>query len=328
MHSGIVFIGVLCLVSFGVQLLPVISVPITGQKVRYAISFSTNNNISFGVFGVCNLETQKCSPVRVGYPLKDSVTEEVPIYQPDIDTISSINLPSGATHLISKLLVVHILAFCFTSLLTVESFIVAIITHINDRNTKKQMKLEMKKAGPLTEDINEEQSLEEEEPLPKKRDITGHLNWMLLFAGLSFLLTLLAFLADLILFIPRLSYLGWIQLLPVLLMTLISSLLCFIKRSILSRRHLEEDYHGNNDMRSRGVHPRWIDDSASDDGFYVYTNGFYEGDDDLEDRFSRRSRSLQDDAHSRSLQDSTPPGAFENDTQSRPTELIELRHMS
>lgn len=320
MHSGIVFIGILCLVSFGIQLLPVISVPITGEKLHYNISFSTNNNITFGVLGVCNLVSHKCSGVSVGYPFKDSITDRVPEYSEDIDSISSINLPSGATHLISKLLVVHILAFFFTSVLTLESIIVALITYVDDKQPKEKLRNALAKVTSRVSDAHspdgDSDPIDMELDAPKKRDITPHLNWMLLMAGLSFLLTLLAFLADLILFIPRLTYLGWIQLLPVSLMTLNASLLCFIKRSILSRRHLEEDYRGNNnDMRSRGVLPPWVDDSASDDGFYVYTNGFYGGDDDdLEDRYSRRQRAS----------DSLPSV---HSVQSEPHELIELRQM-
>ena len=47
------------------------------------------------------------------------------------------------------------------------------------------------------------------------------------------------FLADILLFTPNLSYLGWLQLIPIVLMALVTSMLCFIKRSISSKSSLK-----------------------------------------------------------------------------------------
>ena len=61
-------------------------------------------------------------------------------------------------------------------------------------------------------------------------------------------------------------------------MALVTSMLCFIKRSISSRKFFESEYRYANDdmriMRKTYVDEFW-NDNASDDGFYVYTDGFY-----------------------------------------------------
>lgn len=275
MHSGIIFIGCLSLVSWVVQFLPVISVPITGRLINYELHFSTFNNYTYGVFGVCDISRNVCSHPTIGYPSSDlfyydhmgvSVTDE---------ELAEIGLPSDATRSISKLLVVHIVAFCFTSALMLESILLLVVLYVHDKHPGllllSLLRCHNKNAT--------------EQPIkPRKKDITPYLEWMLLFSLLSFVLTLLAFLADILLFIPRLSFLGWIQLLPILLMALIASLVCFMKRSISSRRHLEEEEaYPANEMRSKnGILPRWADDTGSDDGFYVYTNGFYTANNDTD----------------------------------------------
>lgn len=224
---------------------------------------------------------QKCTKVAIGYLNLSLVETELLLSYLSDGIFSTIALPSGAAHLISKLLVVHVVAFILTGLLTLECLFVLLITHVDSKFPGasiwvlflKEKRRELHKAAA------ENQANNRTDPDMKnaRRSLIGHFSWMLLLSALSFLLTLLAFLADIILFIPRLSFLGWIQLLPIALMALIASLLCFMKRSLASRRHLEEEYRGkNDDMRNNGVTPRWVDDSASDDGFYVFTNGFYE----------------------------------------------------
>lgn len=326
MHTGVVFIGCLCLVCFAIQLLPVISVPLTGASINYNLHFSLYNNITFGVFGVCDIVENKCSKVAIGYPKNtyDDAYQDFNQEPYDEDFFSPVSLPSGATHLISKLLVVHIVAFILTGILTLECIFVMLITHVDKKypgapvwvlfqRTKSKYKVDGESAD----------GAKRQRP---KRNLLGHFSWMLLLSALSFLLTLLAFLADIILFIPRLSFLGWIQLLPIALMALIASLLCFLKRSILSRRHLDEENKGkNDDMRNNGVMPRWIDDSASDDGFYVFTNGFYssgQGPDDEVD--ARRSSSLRQTNTNHSLRNFNTNNSIDSHDVG---ELIELRRM-
>lgn len=266
MHSGIIFIGCMSLVSWVIQFLPVISVPITGPLINYELHFSTFNNYTYGVFGVCDIARNICSEPSIGYPKSDLFYYDSIGVSVDDEQLSDIQLPSDATKSISKLLVVHIVAFCFTSALVLESMILLLALYLHEKHP-----------GTLLWGVLRRKPEVHPTQKPRKKDITSYLEWMLLFSMLSFMLTLLAFLADILLFIPRLSFLGWIQLLPILLMALIASLVCLMKRSISSRRHLEEEEtYPANEMRSKnGILPRWADESASDDGFYVYTNGFY-----------------------------------------------------
>lgn len=267
MHSGIVFIGCLSLISWTIQFLPLISVPITGPLINYGLNFSHYNNYTFGVFGVCDVERDVCSQPAIGYPNTDLFYYVISGETVTDEGFAEIELPSDATHSISKLLVVHVVAFCCTSTLMLECVLLIVVLFLHESCPELQILRLLKKHNAV--DV-------ETKAKPRKKDITPYLEWMLVFSLFLFLLTLLAFLADILLFIPRLSFMGWIQLLPILLMALIALLACFMKRSISSRRHLEEESYPADEMRNKhGVMPRWVDDLASDDGFYVYTNGFY-----------------------------------------------------
>lgn len=300
MHSGLIFIGSLCVICWVIQFLPVISVPITGASINYNLHFSLFNNFTFGVFGVCDIVRNVCSEPQIGYPTSDLFFYVQSGETFDDDSLASIELPSEATHSISKLLVVHIVAFFFTNVLMLVTGFLLWLLHCDKHPEVLAWKVWIK---PPTESSK-----------PRKRKISGFLNWMFLTALLSFILTLLAFLADVLLFIPKLSFLGWIQLIPILVMAVIASLICFMKRSILSRKHLEEEIYpvNNDEMRAKNVH-RWVDDSASDDGFYVYTNGFYSAN-------NNESRAQQ----SGSVARRTP----ENNVTLENGEQIELRDMT
>lgn len=330
MHTGVLFIGCLCFVCFVVQLLPVISVPLTGENIGYNLHFSLYNNITFGVFGICDFVKHKCSKVAIGYPTKsyEYAFQDIKQDEFDEDFFSTVSLPSGATHLISKLLVVHVVAFILTGLLTLECAFVVILTHVDKKYPGSPVWIIFQRAKKKKKKAETEEAASSNKDAPKKpkRNLLGHFSWMLLLSALSFLLTLLAFLADLILFIPRMSFLAWIQLLPIALMALIASLLCFMKRSISSRRHLDEEYRGkNDDMRNNGVMPRWIDDSASDDGFYVFTNGFYSSGQGPEEEVGRRRSSS---LHEVAPVDTLAPTNTNHSIDSHDiAELIELQRM-
>lgn len=285
MHKGLILLAVLSCICFVIQLLPVISVPITGSGTNYNLHLSLFNNNTFGVFGLCDLDTITCSRPGIGYPSKDSAFFELSSSTDYDDQFGGIELPSKATYTISKLLVVHVLGFCLSSLLLILIVWLIVILDIDESKPKSDrtiFKLKYKVLDrPDFDESKVGQGLQSSssKKRKKKRDITPFLNWMLVLSLLSFLLTLLAFLVDILLFIPHLSYLGWIQLLPVIVLPIEASIICFSKRSISSRKYFEDDYKkiNNDDMRIRKKVDitRWNEDSASDDGFYVYTNGFY-----------------------------------------------------
>lgn len=270
-HKGLITLGVLSTICLVIQLLPVISVPITGHMTNYNLHLSVYNNNSFGVFGVCDLSTDNCSPPSIGYPSTKS--EFYGISNPDNynNQFGGIQLPSRATYTISKLLIVHVLAFGLTALLCIIIAYLLLTLHFGSIH-------EIFARLPYTKVSDGRDAAADTNELKSKRDITPYLNAMLFISMFSFLTTLLAFLVDILLFIPHLSYLGWLQLIPMIFMTLGASMICFHKRYISSRKYLEDDNKNtNDDMRIRENFDisRWNDDSASDDGFFVYTNGFY-----------------------------------------------------
>lgn len=267
MPTGIIFIGCLVLVSWVIQLLPVISVPITGAAIGYLLNLSNFNNYTYGVFGVCDTSRNVCSTSGIGYPVTDLFYYDAMGVDVSDDDLAQIQLPSDATHSISKLLVVHLVAFCSTSALLLTTMLLLLLLY-----------LYTKYPGFMLRNLLPGVMVKLPDTKPQRKNTTPYLEWMLLFALFSFLLTLLAFLADILLFIPRLGALGWIQLIPISLMAFIASLVCLMKRSISSRRHLEEEVYTASKRKSRNG--RWANESDSDDGFYIYTNGFYSANND------------------------------------------------
>ncbi|KAI5962977.1 RIM9 [Candida pseudojiufengensis] len=300
MYKALLALLILCSICWIIQLLPVISVPLTAQSSN--IYLSNFQNYTFGVFGVCDTRNGLCSPPRIGYPPTNSTFYG---FVEEGDT-GAVVLPSDVRYTISKLLVVHVVAFCLSSLLLMVIFYLFGLESI-DRCKFNKTKRRHKSHHDTHQLRNEREEEEEEEEdhddnnhnsestsvelKRDKRDLTSYLNIMLILTFFSVLTNLLAFLADILLFIPNLSYLGWIQLLPIVTMALITSMLCFIKRSISSRKFFESYDHqyANDDMktlRNRVMDQSW-NDSSSDDGFYVYTDGFYtrnEGDQATRDR--------------------------------------------
>lgn len=311
MHSGIIFIGVLTLLCWVVQLLAVITVPITGEGTKYRLHLSHYNNISFGVFGVCDVISHTCSEPKIGYTSADDFTYWSESDASSVNTLSLIHLPSEAAHVISKLLVVHVIALVFTSLLGIQCcFVVVSDLMQNDKFRLKLLKaktyLRQKLRRKAPEGLAPSENAVSVAPRPK-RQVYLHLNVMLFIAIISFLLNLLAFLADILLFVPKLGVLGWIQVVPIVVMALIESLICFMKRSILSRRHLDNDVQNfTTDRRER----KWSEE-YSDDGFYIYSNGFRGADNeelhstvsDTGDHYSHYQFSVEMESVTRSLAD-------------------------
>ena len=346
MNKSLVIVALLCMISFIIQLLTVISVPITGHSIDYNLSFAVYNDIAFGVFGVCNMRLHLCSDASIGYPSGDQIFNN---YTFDESGYGGMELPSNARFSISKLLVVHVIAFCFTALLLLSSVAVLLrqwayenrkllrqfqelfksksqsVEDSSDSESFKQITntdtsgnassdtrigrssvlelfqiLEDEDVDGNVENLNQSQrysrqySHDEEQQFDddnddndnddeedinddKKPNLMPYLTVQLALALLSCLLNLLGLLSDVLLFMPHLTYLGWIQFIPIICLGVMAAFVCFIRRSISSRQYLEEEYfYANDDMRTkRNIVVHSDDDSQSDDGFYVYTNGFY-----------------------------------------------------
>lgn len=312
MHLGIILIGLLSLVSWCIQILPVISVPITGLNDHHSLYLSRYQNLTFGVFGVCDTVLRICSPPKIGYSASTNF-DYWNMTNKESDSLESIRLPSSATHFISKLLVVHVVAFIITGLLMLECALTLAMEYLNESNgflLQRMRTILANKIGTLFAQADVPAKSNQNQF--KRRDLTRYLNVILLSAVSSFILNLLAFLVDILLFVPELSVLGWIQLLPVLLMALVASLTCFLKRSILSRRHLDEELFLTNSMRRRSLNVAETDDSGSDDGIYIYTNGFLSG--RVDDGHQSISSNLYGDSEHIVLEMETLDGHRERDS--------------
>ncbi|CAN3364553.1 pH-response regulator protein palI/Rim9p [Diutina catenulata] len=305
MERWLVVMTILTLTCMVLQLLPVITVPITGPHSN--LYLSQFENYSFGVFGLCDLNTNTCSSPRIGYPkVNDSFYD---VY----DDYSVAELPSSVTTTISKLLVVHVVGFGISAVQFLMMVSLLVVQEIDkrkeraedeaaeamlaqerpsvgrDRTSFGRDRTSFARERPST--ILDRQSIvldrhlsrhssRDSKPMRRRkpwvRDYAPFMDWMLIFSLVSFLTTLLAFLADILLFISRLSWVGWLQLFPIIALALISTMVCFLKRSISTRKFLEEDHFFlNDDMRARRRTPLgggWSDDE-SDDGFFVYTEG-------------------------------------------------------
>ena len=344
MFKAFIALLILLIVCWVIQLLPVIAVPFTTPDANIYLSYY--NNYKFGVFGICNVERHICSKPSIGYPSTNST-----FYAYDNDEsfgTGGIVLPSDVRYTISKLLVVHVVAFCFSSLLLIVIFGLIIILFFKYIKTKKDLEgIQLNDSlHDITihsdeEDNNNNNNIGNTNHNNKRAsvtinktifDLTPFLNLMLVFTFFSVLTTLLAFLADILLFTPNLSYLGWLQLIPIVLMALVTSMLCFIKRSISSRKFFESEYRYANDdmriMRKTYVDEFW-NDNASDDGFYVYTDGFYtRNGDNVQQPTSNTAGSLLSEHHDVSI---VEPRTFLDTDDSRrgssPHEFIELQNL-
>ena len=268
MDKGILTIAILTLICAVVQMLPIISVPLTSPSRH--LYLSKFNQYAFGVFGICDLTSGHCSTPRVGYPSKDNDFYNTTNHS-DMG-VNGIELPSQATYTISKLLVVHAISFGVAGI----QFFLAIFVLSMEWLMKRKQDFDKEVVKPMLRGTKKPQKLGLKHDKERK-DLSPYLDCMLFLSLTSFLSTLLAFLADILLFINNLTWLGWIQLLPLMVLTFITTTICFAKRGISTRRYLEDDNTYENDdmkMKKNSVINR-LNDDGSDDGFFVYTKGFF-----------------------------------------------------
>lgn len=275
MDTSLLVLCVFSCICFVLQLLPILSVPVTGKAVGYTLFLSEFNDLKFGVFGVCNITNNVCSKPRIGYPARFNDLEESASVA--VDT-GFIQLPSRTRYTVSKLLIVHVVGFCFSAILFMLLSGLLLHSFSKDRQIFKMLRAKKTREHSSTDLMASKNLISRARP-PKKYngDISPYLTLSLLLSLLSFLLTLLAFLVDILLFVPHLGYVGWVQMCPVVITMLIACMVCFKKRSIETRRYYNSTHSIEfNDMRTRqGSHDFSRDSSVSDDGFFVYTNGFY-----------------------------------------------------
>ena len=265
MEKWLLALTLLTLMCTVFLLLPVILVPVTG--LRSNLYLSKYQNYLFGVFGICDLNSNNCSVARIGYPaINDS------FYNVN-DEYSVAELPLNIQLTISKLLVVHVVAFGISAVQFLLVVAMLVMQEVKGLLAKEEKSDDVSQPMLSGETAVDDSHLDKHDHHYYKRisyqQFAPFMDWMLVFSLLSFLTTLLAFLADILLFISNLSYVGWIQLFPIIAHALISTLVCFMKRLISTRKLLDDDHvYLNDDMRMRPQLVSNLDwDRSSDDGF-------------------------------------------------------------
>ena len=226
-------LAVLLFVAFVFLLLSVLSTPIIK-----AVPLGSYNGSEYGVFGFC--KGSDCSGIKVGYTNQDissSTTGESTssgIYsvralgtRPKLDARSveragltrsivdgSFTLPASTRHSLSAILVVHPIA----ALLTLICFILAVTSHVHSAAHSSKF----------------------------------HLSLMVLLLP-TILITLLAFLVDILLFIPHLAWGGWLVLAATILLVISGVVTCAMRRMLVSRKARQRRIAENPDMNGQNA---------------------------------------------------------------------------
>lgn len=273
MNSSLIVLCVLTCICFVLQLLPILSVPLTGSGVNYNLYLSAYNDLKFGVFGICNITSNECTGASIGYPATFNSLVANATSNPDSGFTQ---LPSRTRYTVSKLLIVHVLGFCCSAVLFI---ILGSLVARSLYNERQKRKIHLSNLHLSPQRLSALRKLVPRARPPKdyEGEITPYLTLSLMLSLLSFLLTLLALLVDILLFVPHLGYVGWIQMCPLIITMLISCMLCFMKRSIDSHRlyQLPQTYEFDDLRTKRSGGDSDRESLSSDDGFFVYTNGFY-----------------------------------------------------
>lgn len=124
-----------------------------------------------------------------------------------INQLNGFSLPSRARHSISNLLVVHPISTVMTFLLLVMS----LLTHLHNFAHSRKFLL-----------------------------------FSLIFSLPTFMLCLLSFLVDILLFIPHLTWAGWLILVSTVLIAMSSTILCIMRRNVSSRKGFARNMESQN----------------------------------------------------------------------------------
>jgi hypothetical protein len=205
-------LSVLLFVAFALLLLSVLSTPIIDS-----INIATFNDVKFGVFGYCS-SAGNCSSVSIGYnmgmsphwyygaprslevgmeELRAGLTEGR-----DLDAVlkdegkSDFSLPSKARNSLTNLLIVHPIA----AFLTLVLFILSVVAHFS-----------------------------------KPAHSPKYLLALLILCLPTLIVSLLAFLVDILIFLPHMQWGGWIVLASTILIFISGIVMCGMRRQIVGK---------------------------------------------------------------------------------------------
>lgn len=129
----------------------------------------------------------------------------------DVASVEGFSLPSNARHTLANLLIVHVVAAGLTFIL----LILTLLAHFHAAAHSSK-----------------------------------YLLTILILALPCFLLSLLAFLVDILLFVPHLDWGGWIVLAATVLIALFGVLLCIMRRTMSSRKAMKHRAYDNSELQN------------------------------------------------------------------------------
>lgn len=196
--------------------LTVISTPIT----RFS-SLGSASGVKFGVFGYC-VNNGGCSTVQIGYAtdsiinfISGSSSSSTANRNSNTMMPSQFNLPSTARNGLSNVLIVHVVAAGLTLIL----FLASAFGHLR---------------GPSNS--------------------PGYLLAIVLIGLVNFLLTLLAFLVDILIFVPNLDWGTWITLGATILNAAAGLFVCIGRRTVSARKAMRKRIAANDVHTNTGFH--------------------------------------------------------------------------
>lgn len=212
---------ILLLVAFVLLLLSVISTPIVKN-----IPLATFDNVEYGVFGYC--KSGKCTAIHVGY-----TTGLLRLLKPPFgllianivaeeikntgSTDGDFNLPSDARKSLSSILIVHPIA----AFLTLICLCLAAAAHFHAPSHSPR-----------------------------------YLLALLILLLPTLLVSLLAFLVDILLFVPHLSWGGWIVLAATIILVTCGVVTCAMRRTLVSRKARKRRIAENAEMSGQNYYNR------------------------------------------------------------------------
>src|SRR4051794_21071600 len=208
----------LLLASFILLVISVISTPVVK-----GIPIATFQGVNFGVFGFC--KGSQCSGIKIGYDTGSTSTIISQTFLliiadglfPTSTNAQAFDLPSGSRHTLSSLLVVHPVA----AFLNLVCLALAAATHLHS-------------------------------PSHSQRYLLG----LLILLLPTFLVTLLAFLVDILLFVPHLQWGGWIVLASTILITASGIITCAMRRTLVTRKARKKVIAANAEMNGENYYSR------------------------------------------------------------------------
>ncbi|KAF2090063.1 pali-domain-containing protein, partial [Saccharata proteae CBS 121410] len=204
-------LSILFLAAFVLLLLSTLSTPIIK-----AIPLATYAGVDYGVFGYC--KGSECSGMGIGYttgmwdkPLL--LNAESGLFSSSSD--GEFDLPSGARHTLSAILIVHPVA----AFLALVCFVLSVAAHFHA-------------------------------PSHSPRYLMG----LLILAFPTLLVALLAFLVDILLFVPHMQWGGWIVLAATIIIFCSGLVTCAMRRTLVSRKARKKRIAENDEMNGENYY--------------------------------------------------------------------------